>query len=249
MPESYVGNEGTAAAADGMTVLDGTEDRRTGWLAINKTRDYIVSKCAAALTAAKAYTDQKVAAISLTWNAITDKPTEFPPSAHAHSAISGDGGAFLRWTGTQWLANALFGIGAPLEVASTATVGGALINPWARNNGVSGWSALGVNAAGQFGFQMSSRRFKKDIKSWTPDRQAILAMRLVEFRYKVAYDDGTGDIDHGLIAEELHDLGLEWLVAYDGDGLPVTVRYERIGLALLPIVQDHEARIAALEGR
>lgn len=128
------------------------------------------------------------------------------------------------------------------------TVNGALVNPHARSNGVSSWLALGVNPSGQLGFQLSSRRFKKDIKSWTPDKQAILAMRLVEFRYKVAYDD-TGEIDHGLIAEELHDLGLTWLVAYDADDLPVTVRYDRIGLALLGVVQDHEARIAALEAR
>jgi hypothetical protein len=121
------------------------------------------------------------------------------------------------------------------------TVNGAFVNPHARANGVSGWLALGVNPSGQFGFQMSSRKFKRDIQDWTPDRQAILAMRLVQFYYL------SDEFDHGLIAEELHDLGLTWLVGYDPEGQPLTVRYERIGLALLSVVQDHEARISALE--
>lgn len=92
----------------------------------------------------------------------------------------------------------------------------------------------------------SSARFKKEIKSLTPDKQAILAMRVVQFRYKVSVtQDQT--VQTGLIAEELHELGLEWLVEYDESGAPYSVRYYRIALALLPVVQDHEARIAALE--
>jgi hypothetical protein len=92
----------------------------------------------------------------------------------------------------------------------------------------------------------SSRRFKKDIAALSPDKQAILAMQLVQFRYRVAVDEDQS-LQVGLIAEDLHDLGLEWLVEYDDEGRPSGVRYFRIALALLPIVQDHEARIAALE--
>ncbi len=53
----------------------------------------------------------------------------------------------------------------------------------------------------------------------------------------------------GLIAEDLHVAGLEWLVFYDGDGLPEGIHYERIALALLPVLQDHEQRLLALEER
>lgn len=92
----------------------------------------------------------------------------------------------------------------------------------------------------------SSAQFKEDIQSWSPDKQAILAMRLVQFHYKTSVSDDQS-IQFGLIAEELHELGLEWLVEYDESGAPFSVRYYRIALALLPVIQDHEARIAALE--
>lgn len=136
MAETYTGTEGTEALNAGMTILDGTEDRRQGWLSINKARDYIAQFFNTAVANAKAYTDQKFAAISLTWDAITGKPTEFPPSPHLHNAI-GDtpSGAYFRWTGTQWLTNALIGILNNFEVAGGATISQAFVNPWARNNG------------------------------------------------------------------------------------------------------------------
>lgn len=43
MAESYTGTEGQAALAAGYPILDGTEDRREGYLAVNKTRDMIAT--------------------------------------------------------------------------------------------------------------------------------------------------------------------------------------------------------------
>lgn len=43
MAETYTGDEGDTALAAGMPVMDGSEKRQKGWLAINKTRDLIVS--------------------------------------------------------------------------------------------------------------------------------------------------------------------------------------------------------------
>ncbi len=103
-----------------------------------------------------------------------------------------------------------------------------------------------VNSNGTLGWVPSSRTVKKNITNWTPDRQAILAMQLVQFQYKVAIDP-DGAIQHGLIAEQLDELGLHWLVDYGTTGTPEGVRYDLIGLALLSVVQDHEARLAALE--
>lgn len=54
-------------------------------------------------------------------------------------------------------------------------------------------------------------------------------------------------IDYGLIAEEAHEAGLEWLVRYGEDGLPEGIRYERLPIALLAIARDHDDRIASLE--
>ena len=67
----------------------------------------------------------------------------------------------------------------------------------------------------------------------------------------------------GAIAEEVDALGLTDLVSYGQDGLPENVRYERIALYLIPLIQEQrteieglktqlsalEARLAALEQR
>ncbi|KZE91174.1 tail fiber domain-containing protein [Microbacterium sp. TNHR37B] len=115
------------------------------------------------------------------------------------------------------------------------TISGSYRNVYVKSDGTLGWVS-------------SSRRYKKNIRDWTPDRQAVLAMQLVEFQYKVAVDtDRTGAIEHGLIAEQLDELGLEWLVDYGTDGQPEGVRYDRISLALLSVIQDHETRLTNLE--
>ena len=125
-----------------------------------------------------------------------------------------------------------------------------IFTPHGRANPVTtGFVAAYINTDGRIGASASSRRYKKEIRAWSPDKQAILAMQLVTFRYKAAiYGSADAPVEAGLIAEDLHNLGLEWLVFYDPEGLPQGVHYDRIALALLPIVQDHEARLAALEG-
>lgn len=53
---------GDAAAAAGMSVLDGTEDRRDGYVEINRTRDYIAQKTAAVMPVSKGGTGQTTVA-------------------------------------------------------------------------------------------------------------------------------------------------------------------------------------------
>lgn len=100
---------------------------------------------------------------------------------------------------------------------------------------------------GDVGYVPSSRRFKQDIATAPDVKSAMLAMRVVTFRYNAAVaalgDDAA--IEWGVIAEEIHALGIYWAVDYDADGLPFGVKYERIVLALIPVVQDHEARLKA----
>lgn len=102
---------------------------------------------------------------------------------------------------------------------------------------------------GNFGHVPSSRRFKSDIQSAEVDTEAALAIRIVTFRYYDAiqrYGDAAA-VEWGVIAEELHDLGLTWLVDYDEDGLPFSVRKDQIIFAFIPLIQDHERRLRALE--
>lgn len=102
----------------------------------------------------------------------------------------------------------------------------------------------------RLGRTVSSRRYKQDVVAWTPDVQAVFALQLVQYRqiHVVAEMGDEAPVEWGLIAEELVDLGLDWLVLFV-DGRPEGIAYEKIALALLPIVQDHETRLQALEVR
>ena len=107
-----------------------------------------------------------------------------------------------------------------------------------------------VDANGTLGWVSSSRRYKKNIKPATVDPAAVLSMQLVTFLYRAFPDaEGRGEIQHGLIAEDLDALGLTWLVDYGADDKPEGVRYDRIALALLPVLQQQAARLDDLEQR
>ena len=102
---------------------------------------------------------------------------------------------------------------------------------------------------GAFGYNLSTRRSKRDIESAIVNPATVLLLRLVWFRYIAAVElQGNLSERHlGLIAEEVHDLGLTWLVEYDDEDLPCGIRFHLLALAQLAVVQDHEARIARLE--
>lgn len=102
-----------------------------------------------------------------------------------------------------------------------------------------------IREDGILGFRTSSRRFKTDIETFTPDADALRQIRAVVYR---RLDEGEG-IEHGVIAEELHDLGHHWLVIYDDDGAPLSVAYELIGLAALTLAQQQADRLDELERR
>ena len=120
---------------------------------------------------------------------------------------------------------------------------------------VSGHVAVYRDGSGRLGVSPSTRRAKKNIAAWKPDLQALLALQVVTFHYRASlFDEGdpartAPPLEVGLIAEDLAALGLHWLVYLDEDGLPAGVHYERLALALVPLVQDHEARLSALEAR
>lgn len=106
-----------------------------------------------------------------------------------------------------------------------------------------------TNDGGRVGHVPSSRRFKQDEAPAMLDPAQLLALQLVTFRYIAAVEELGDDADHeiGLIAEDVHDLGMTWLVYYDADGLPYGIRYERLALALLPMVQSLCADVAAIK--
>jgi hypothetical protein len=98
----------------------------------------------------------------------------------------------------------------------------------------------------------SSRRYKQNINEWD-DHRNILNANVKTYQMKEGF--GVPDQNHiGLIAEELHDLGLNHLVIYDKEKRPDAVFYNRVSLYLLGIVKEQDkelnemkSRLAALE--
>ncbi|MFF3249744.1 tail fiber domain-containing protein [Actinacidiphila glaucinigra] len=173
---------------------------------------------------------------SHTWSSITSKPTTFPPSSHTHSSYL-ESGDTISWAN-----------GSKKPYSNTATDGT--------------WYAVWVEGSGTFCRNTSARKFKENIQDFEIDPDDVLKMRPVIYDRKDQVDEETGEIkpgrkgEVGLIADEVDEIGgLKWLVQYM-DGEVDALRYDLLGVALLPVVQrqarqieDLEARLARLEAR
>lgn len=138
------------------------------------------------------------------------------------------------------------------SVSSTGTgtfdAGVTSVGAYSNNiTGVGSYRAQWVGINGSMGYVPSSRRFKQDIAAMSINEQAVLAMQIVAFRYIAAVENlGEGaPVEVGVIAEQVHELGLTWLVDYDEDGKPFGVKAERLAFALLPVMQDFDRRLSA----
>lgn len=104
-----------------------------------------------------------------------------------------------------------------------------------------------VNAGGKLGTSTSSRRFKENIVDLPRAREVVQALRPVRFTYRPEYDDGSGQVQYGLIAEEVEPLDANLVVKVEGE--VQTVRYHFLAPLLVAEVQRLESDRAALESR
>lgn len=120
---------------------------------------------------------------------------------------------------------------------------------------------VGNDGGFHFGRNVSSLRYKENIRDAPGDPKAILKLRPVLYDRipkspPVLTADGEPAIgpvtapvgsknEYGLIAEETFPHLPEVVTHFDGqiDG----IRYELVGVAAIPVLQDHEDRIATLE--
>jgi trimeric autotransporter adhesin len=124
------------------------------------------------------------------------------------------------------------------------------ISSTAQANGV----FVTVGAGGKLGFQVSSRRYKDDIKPMDRASEALFALKPVSFRYKQEIDPARSP-DFGLIAEDVATVNPD-LVARDEEGKIVTVRYQAVNAMLLneflkehKKVEGQQATITELESK
>jgi Chaperone of endosialidase len=113
---------------------------------------------------------------------------------------------------------------------------------------------VAVNASGvpvvidlnnQLGTIVSSRRFKKEIKSMDKVSEAILALKPVTFHYK---SDKTNTPQFGLVAEEVAKVNPD-LVVRDKNGEIYTVRYDAVNAMLLNEFLKEHRKVEKQESR
>jgi len=168
--------------------------------------------------------------------------------------------ANLTTTVTTLVSSALAGTISPGAVATSGDVSGdhATFPGGVNSVGVYNmlltyggpYSSQYVHSDGTMGYVPSSLRFKQDVETAILDPAVLSYLRVVTYRY-IAAVENLGDgaaVEVGLIAEEVDELGLTWLVDYDADGKPLGVRYDRLALIFIPWMQNVEERLTALEG-
>ena len=97
-----------------------------------------------------------------------------------------------------------------------------------------------VNSSGKLGrANISSRRYKHDIKPMDKASEKLYTLKPVSFRYKKEYD-ATQTIAFGLIAEDVAQVYPD-LVGRNPDGQPESVRYEQINAMVLnEFLKEHK---------
>jgi hypothetical protein len=102
-----------------------------------------------------------------------------------------------------------------------------------------------VASDGKMSRSTSSQRYKKNIQDAVHGLEKVLQLRPVTFNH--INPDEAGIVYGGLIAEEVHDLGLTEFVEYTWDGRPDSLRYGHMVSLLVKAVQELNARVVALE--
>lgn len=184
-----------------------------------------------------------------TWATLAGKPSTFAPSAHDHPGTDI----------TSAVANATNAVNATKAAQADGSQYG-----WTNTVAGTEFYALWVGNDGgfHFGRNTSSIRYKENVRDATT-ADAVLSLRPVVYDRKATFkypelEDGTrcegppqrfeGAKDElGLIAEEVDPHLPQIVTRYGGeiDG----VRYDLLGVALLPVVQEHERKIAEQAGQ
>ena len=260
---------GDDALAAGMQIMTGNEPANTLGDEVNLTRDYIAQRTSEVTPIRKGGTGATTAAAARSALGVPGKSLDWPKAiaqietspAHQLGMYYSEaaGRVAIRVDATDFAvpkvdevtaannnaANALGTAQGAANTANQAKDGQMTTSVYNRSLGGS-YHVCYANSDGLLGWVSSSRRNKENIEAATIDTDAILALQVVTFTYK-KHIDPSGTVQHGLIAEDLHDAGLTWLVDYGDGDQPEGVRYDLLALALLPVMQSFDARLTALE--
>lgn len=119
------------------------------------------------------------------------------------------------------------------------------INNFTTGNSPNTW----INPASSYGIYIntSSRKYKKDISNYDKGIDIVNQLRPVYYK-------GISEVDGdkqfvGLIAEEIHDLGLTEFVNYNEEGLPNSLSYPNMIALAFKAIQELSEKIKTLENK
>ena len=156
-------------------------------------------------------------------------------SGSSNVALGFQAGFNITGSGNVCIGENILGLAGESNVTRIRNIGST-----AQANGI----FVTVGAGGKLGFQVSSRRYKDDIKPMDKASEALFALKPVSFRYKKEIDPACSP-DFGLIAEDVATVNPD-LVARDEEGKIVTVRYQAVDTMLLNEFLKEHRKVEAL---
>jgi hypothetical protein len=134
-----------------------------------------------------------------------------------------------------------YGLGAPALMLRRSD--GLLFSKPTYDNTTASAANIVVFGDGSFYRSTSSLKYKTDILDYTKGLSEVMKLRPVSYKGK---NDGD-KIFAGLIAEEVHDLGLTEFVQYANDNTPDALSYSHMVALLTKAIQELKAEIDTLK--
>jgi hypothetical protein len=104
---------------------------------------------------------------------------------------------------------------------------------------------MGIDSAGGFYRSVSSIKYKKNVENYTKGLAEVMQIRPVFYNSINEKEDGI--LYAGLIAEEVHELGLTEFVQYAKDGTPDALAYQNMSALAFKAIQEMNTKISQLE--
>ena len=124
---------------------------------------------------------------------------------------------------------------------------GLLVNPQlvATHTTSSGANLYADPSNGAIYRSTSSLKYKKNVEDYTKGLDVVMQLRPVSYEGKNEIDEGR--VFAGLIAEEVHDLGLTEFVQYAEDGTPDALAYQNMVALAFKAIQDLSKEVTELK--
>jgi len=133
--------------------------------------------------------------------------------------------------------------GAPTERLRISSDG--ILKSLPTYNNTTGLGAnMQIDSNGFFARSTSSIKYKKNVENYTKGLAEVMQMRPVTYN---SINETETQTYAGLIAEEIHELGLTEFVQYAEDGTPDALSYGNMVALLVKSIQEQQAQIEELK--